>query len=276
MIQLQTLLALANSSHTEIQLDRFITVRSGGTPYGCLFQSLRELLKRFRGLNSDYCERRKLLLRIERFESLVNGDGFKARLAAVKLDEARFGLAEVERHTRNDEREFLRFYSQAASLYCHLGFDREPPTPERLEELDRERWEWRILADAAMSYMSSGGIGQNIVALVQCLEPPMRKRILTRMFGTGGSPDDRRRSLDALVNWFLAYDPGLPSPLALSEEESRRLLACCESSTLPRLLPTSSPTAAGASPRISISSGCESANHALNGQVFAAASAGAG
>ena len=241
MIPIEQLLAFHNSSMTDFQLDRLVTVRAGGTPYGMFFQALRELHKRLRGVRSDYLMRRRLRVKLTHYEALAQGTGYKAELAAIKVDEIIESLEYCEKQIQTDEREFCRFYSQAVGLFVHLGFDREAPTPERLAQLERERWEHTALATIAEHHVNGQPPG-SMVSIIQAMPADLRTRVLQRCFGDGANHQDRMRHLDTLANWYLNYSQDLPEPLALSESETREVLLCCESSRLPRLLPISSKT----------------------------------
>src|SRR5579863_2272034 len=65
MIELSDLLTDHQEFHSDLQMDSFITARSGGTLYGCYKQALRELATRVRALRERYFGRRLLLLEIE-------------------------------------------------------------------------------------------------------------------------------------------------------------------------------------------------------------------
>lgn len=263
MISLNALLSLHNSSMTDFQMDRFVTVRSGGTPYGCLFQALRELHKRLRGIRSDYIERLKLEIKLQRATQVASGDGHKSELARIKACELSFAIEYCERRTKTDQREFLRFYAQAAALYTHLGFDRCPPTAETLARLEEERWEHHALCQVAESHINGSPPG-NVVSMVQSMPADLRFRVLRRCFGEASDHAGRKRHLDALANWYLTYVPDVPEPLALSEDEAREVLLCCELSVSLKRLSTLSPMAAQPSVVRSISRGCTSASLATD------------
>jgi hypothetical protein len=261
MIPLDALLLYHNSSQTDFQLDRFVTIRSGGTPYGCFFQALREMFKRFRGIRADYLARRKLHVRLKRYQQLAAGTDYRAELAAIRIDETLEALEYTEKQIRTDEREFLRTYSQAASLFMHLGFDREAPNPKRLEQLERERWEHHALCAVAQAHINGQAPG-NIISIIQSMPCAMRADVLRRCFGNENSTSRRASQLDRLANWYLNYVPELPEPLVLSESESQEVLRCCASPRSLRLSLSSSPTAAVLSVESSIPSDSESAKPA--------------
>jgi hypothetical protein len=261
MITLDSLLAFHNSSMTDFQLDRFVTIRSGGTPYGCFFQALRELHKRLRGVRSDYQMRRKLAVKLKHYREIAAGTGYKAELAAIRVDELTDALEYCEKHIETDEREFLRFYSQAAGLFVHLGFDKQPPTREQIDQLDRERWEHNAICAIAENHINGQPPG-NTISMIHSMPPEMRARVLRTAFGEATNHQERTRHLDRLANWYLNYTPDLPQPLALSESETREVLSCCESARLPRLLASSSAMDATSSANPNFPTGLEHAKRA--------------
>src|SRR5438445_2833578 len=54
MLPISELLADHQEFHSDLQMDAFITLRSGGTLYGCYKQALRELATRVRALRERY------------------------------------------------------------------------------------------------------------------------------------------------------------------------------------------------------------------------------
>lgn len=245
MIQLTELLALHRTGQSDFQNEYFVTIRAGGTPYGCFVQALRELWKRFRGLRDDLANQELLRIDIAELAQRPRDGSFDAQRAAVAETQKRRALIECEKQIENDRASFLQFYSQAAALYVHLGFDREPPTPERLQTLEAERWEHNILCGIAADYMVGMPPQKNACALIQCCPPAMRQRILRRAFGPNFNDQDARlRYTQTLVDWFLNYTPDIPVPMTLTEAESRRLVESCSSLDLPELLRISSATAA--------------------------------
>ena len=260
MTPIATLLSFHRCGHTELQMDRFITVRAGGTPYGCFVQALRELWKRWRGVTDAAHDREELLYRIWKLEG--RGD----RWSAIRLKRRRRALEELEFRIECDRLELCRFYAQAAALYAHLGFDRDPPTPERLEQLDRERWEHNVLCAIALDAIDGSGLRRATAEMVQCLEPQQRARVLRRAYG----PDPLRQGgtrghVESLVQWYLNYSPDLPEPKPLTEADRADLLAGCESFALPAPLQSSFLTAAGLSADPSMPPVSRSARPALAG-----------
>ncbi|MGQ0633046.1 MAG: hypothetical protein ACT4QC_00395 [Planctomycetaceae bacterium] len=234
LISLETLLSFHRGGQTDFQNDRFVTVRAGGTPYGCLVQSLRELWKRFRGLRDDFAQRELLRIDIEELAETSVGESFAARRARVELARKRMALIEVEKHIETDSREFMQFYCQAAAIYAHLGLAERPPTKDQIDLLDRERWEHNILCTLAIDCMAGAGPLRNTIELIQCLPTEGRERILRRAFGpTPMNQQTHRPHVESLIQWYLNYTPNLPAPLSLTADQSRGILSSCESEDLP-------------------------------------------
>lgn len=175
-------------------MDSFITVRSGGTLYGCLKQALRELHKRWRGLRQLYEQRQK------------TQHGFAEQL-------------EIDLVIRDTEREFMRFYGQAVALRRSLGLSDGEAMPDDLRErLDVEMWHHRIRSMAAIDYLATGRLQRPTIELLQCCPVEMRRTLAAEIT----NPEQHQ----ALVEWWMGYDPCLPAPLAIPENEARRLLSC--------------------------------------------------
>jgi hypothetical protein len=127
---LTTLLSDHRHFHSEWQCDYAITVRAGGTPYGCYVQAVRELHKRWRGLRELYANAKSPDGPAERFEA-----------AGV---------------IRDTEREFLRFYGQAVALRRSLGLADDQAMPDDMRErLDVQMWSYRLRAMAAVDFITS-------------------------------------------------------------------------------------------------------------------------
>jgi hypothetical protein len=247
MIGLDALLLHAQMHHSEFQMDRFITVRAGGTLYGCYRQACRELMTRWVSL-CDRWQRREL--QAERRKRYSAGDSKRAAMKAIRVRQSELsGMlddAEVQR-------EFLRFYGIAASLHRALDFDKSPPTADKLRELDVEFWDHQIRAMLALDLMTAGSPQRTTLEMIQCLPVPQRKEIWSQCLAN----DDAKTRC---VNWYLEFMVDLPKPLELSPAEGAELLKCCESSPLLNLSPNSLRTVAQQFRATSTPSASESAN----------------
>lgn len=262
VIPIQTLLDFHVGGQTEFQLDYRVTIRAGGTPYGCLTQAVRELWKRFRGVRDDWFQRDICELEIEELESKltdnVYASSFPGRRDAITLAQKRLHLVEINKHVENDEREFCRFYGQASAIWMNLGFDREPPTRDRIEQLEMERREHETRCQIALDLIG-GGVQPNTVSLIQCLPGEMRDRLLRTACGFVEDKNEGDEIRRRTINAYLSYSPDIPAPIPISLNEARDVLKCSESLHLPMQSENSSPMAAISSGRSNMESGYESA-----------------
>lgn len=238
MIPLQTFLDDTQTAHCDLQIDRFITVRAGGTLFGCYHQACREISTRVTSVGQAATQLALLRVRRDRLKHQIAGcvDRFRKRKLQVKLRQVRLGILMTRKQLSEGRREFIRFYGQCCALYVALGFDRQRPTPERLAQLHEERWEHHVRSSIASDVFCQGGPSKQTIETFQCLPPAMKKRIGEECL----TPENRQR----LVAWWLEYDPNLPSPLAIPADEARRVLKCCESRGLPAPSRSSSAMAA--------------------------------
>ncbi len=188
------LLADYRHYHDDTQMDLFITGRAGGTAYGCYLQALREMEKRVRGLLELYSSRELLLVDLEQMGETEIRCPFDRRRMAIQLETKRLGMRSLDRNICDTEREFSRFYQQAASLKEHIG----ELTPDKRATLEREMWEHRIKCTAAVDSLSSGRLGTNTITMLQSLPPEPRAKLCGEIFAADGglSPE--------LAVWFLS------------------------------------------------------------------------
>lgn len=220
-LPLSELFADHRAMHSVLQMDYFITVRSGGTLFGCYHQALRELSTRYNSLRQSYQKRELLRIKCDEMESkLGGGDQFKKRRRQVKLMAMRLDLAETDRMISELKGEFMRFYSQAISLRQALAEQgvRFPIDAATRDRLDREFWTHRLKAMAAVDLMAHGRIGVATVEFLQALPIDMRKSLATEVMDANGH--------DELVKWYLNYLPEVPKPIAIDADEILGLLPC--------------------------------------------------
>jgi hypothetical protein len=268
MIPLATFLDDTNNGHSGFQIDHFITIRSGGTLYGCYHQACRELSSRVSALADCLSSIAETEIKLDRSDAKARSHPSPHRrdLAHVKSQRLRFTLGQLTHRLTELRNEFIRFYAQSAALYSALGFDRERPTPQRLAELEAERWEHHLRCQIAVELFTQGRPGRNTAEALQSLPASMRKRIGDDCLS---SEEAQRRA----IAWYFDYSPDIPAPLALSEIQQQELISCCESSLSPKRLPPSSPTAAKPSPPINTASDWKSATDARSGAASAAQNA---
>lgn len=236
MFPLQTFLDDTQTAHCDLQIDRFITVRGGGTLFGCYHQACREISSRVVAVVEAETQLELTKIKRARFAIKARGciDPLRRRFLRQKIKQARVGIIVARKQLSESRRELLRFYGLCCSLYVALGFDRERPSPERLNQLHEERWEHHARSAIASDVFIQGVPSKGTIELIQCLPPWMKKRIGEECL----VPERRQR----LVSWWLEYDPCLPEPLAIPADEARRVLKCCVSKGLPAPSRSSLPT----------------------------------
>ncbi len=195
--------------HSEWQMDHFITVRAGGTEYGCYKQALRELHKRYRGLKGLYVERELLEVDIEEKNAQHYKTIYDERRRVIKLAQKQMQMEELDHQIRDTEREFKRFYIQATALKKRIG----DLTPERRATLDRNMWEHRLKCMAAVDIMTTGRIGQNTIEFAMSIPMEDRVKLVKEIY------DDKGKTV---VNWFTNYET---KPLDLPESNGMDIRA---------------------------------------------------
>ncbi len=219
-LPLSELLLDVRAHHSDLQMDSFITLRTGGTLFGCYHQALREINTRVSALHSIYHARALRLIEIEKYEAKSIGDDLKSRRARVKLANARFVFDSNERERVEMEGEFIRFYGQAVAIRAELAAQGVtfPLDAETRYRLDADMWEHRLKGMAAVDFMTTGRLGRSVIEFIQAAPAEMRQRLAGAVFDAGKH--------DELVGWYLSYEPEIPAPALLSAEEIKGLLPC--------------------------------------------------
>jgi hypothetical protein len=234
MIPLSDLLSDHQEFHSDLQMDSFITSRNGQTLYGCFKQSLRELRTRVTGLIQRYAMRDKSLVDIDELACDCI-DPFQAKRNAIDRTEKIRFMEMCEAVIRDNEREFWRFYCQAVAN--RRGLEAQgvtfPLDDETRGRLDRQMWEHQLKVMAVVDFMTTDRLQKNTIELLQSVQPEMRKRIWDEF-------NDRAK----LVDWYFSLESPMPPPATLEFQDVRKLIECCELSDLPKLLQSTSPTAA--------------------------------
>lgn len=227
MFPIQTFLDDTQTAHCDLQIDRFITVRGGGTLFGCYHQACREISSRVVAVAEASTQLEMNRIKRARYSTKVRGcvDPLRRRFLRQKIRQSRVGIIVARKQLSESRRELIRFYGLCCSLYVALGFDQQRPTPERLNQLHEERWEHHVRSAIASDVFCQGMPSKGTVELFQCLPPVMKKRIGEECL----DPSKRQQ----VVSWWLEYEPNLPPPLAIPADEARRVLKCCASKGLP-------------------------------------------
>lgn len=206
---LQQLLNDHQLYHSDLQMDSFITMRSGGTTYGMYKQALRELFKRYRGLKEQYPARELLLLDIEELETT------QSKREKIELAKKRMALDDMNRGIRDTEREFNHFYAQAKALKDIIG----ELTPEKRNKLDMEMWIFKAKENAAFDYITRGSLSKGTVELVQYMPTDIRIQIFKEI-----TERDTAKNRAKILDWFEQVEYKLPEFKVIECKDVRLLI----------------------------------------------------
>jgi hypothetical protein len=217
--------------HSDLQMDSFITIRAGGTLYGCYKQALRELQTRVSAMRTHTSAVAILEIEIEEHEQ---ADSKRDRIHAVTKRRA---LQETRRLIQDSLRELGRFYGQAVAIresFQAKGIE-FPLDAETRHLLDCEMWTHQLKCRAVTDLLSVGHIQATTLELLQALPLDWRQSMRKEIIGV---PPEK------LIDWFMAHDPQIPAPKIIEPETVSGLLECSELSALPKRSQTTSLTAA--------------------------------
>lgn len=172
---LKKLLSEYQSGHTEFQCDYFIVGKSGNK-YGQYKQALAELYKRFTALRDLTYEKEKVSIECEREDHNSHNlaDQFDRRLASLEYKRKLMQLEEIDRNIKTTNREFLRFYQHAASLFKELSKD----GPINKSELEKKHWIFNLKCKAAIDLASNGRVSNNVYEAIIACPHDVRIKIL--------------------------------------------------------------------------------------------------
>jgi hypothetical protein len=168
--------------HSEFQIRHLILTRSGGTIWGCYQQSLREISARWACLENDQ----------------VNGSHHLEETSCPYAD--RLKLILQNRVLKDQRRELAVFLAYAILLKAVLGH----VSDQRLAELDRELWVYRIRALLARDYLCLGHPSVETVELIHVVPHEIRAECMSAV------KDLTMR--ERLIGWYLNYYLELPVP----------------------------------------------------------------
>jgi hypothetical protein len=217
MIPLTDLFADHQEFHSDLQMDSFITLRSGGTLYGCYKQALRELTVRKLALIHRYANRDRVALEIEEAQQPCD-DLIMARRKKIDAWEKSLMLAECDRVIDDTEREFIRFYQQATAIREALAAQgvRFPLETGTRYRLDCEMWEHQLKCMAAIDFLTCDRLQKNTAELLQSVSPVMRMRIAENF-------NDRGK----LIDWYFSQEAPMPEA-QIEACNVRKLMGCSE------------------------------------------------
>lgn len=206
------LLAENRPFHSEFQMERFIVIGAGRTPWGMYCQALRELRTRFDALKLDYASEARLDLDLGDLQAKAKrAKGRDAKRNALDRAEKVMRIEGIRANRIDREREFAWFLGVARKLKAALG----ELTPERRVQLEEDLWAVRLREQAAADTQAHGrvmlGTWQAIANLPKRLKDPIVADIVNRQ--------------KLLVDEWLARDPGIPEPELVPAAEVRALIA---------------------------------------------------
>lgn len=210
MIGLQDLFNDHQLYHSEFQMDALITVRAGGTVYGQYKQALRELYKRYRGLKQLYSELALSEVDIDELKSKYTVDPFEKRRNQINLNTKILNLDEAKKNIEDTEREFKRFYAQAASLKEIIG----DLDDEKRDQLDKDMWIFKMKEMAAVDFITTGRLLNNTIEFIAASPIEMRKELLNSI-----RPDKQ----GSLIDWFETKNAD-PLPVKQIQDYDLKLL----------------------------------------------------
>lgn len=245
---LRALLKDHQDGHSDFQADYFITLRAGGTPYGCYKQALRELSKRCRGLRELHIQRKLLLLEITELRRLCgatncrhgsnlhNGRapgasrglrpriiGLLARLSArwsncFRNPAARqrncLILAQKRMALAEIDRSIAETGRELRRFWRQAAALKQQVgelTPERRGRLERRMWRHKLKSAAAVDLITRGVLSEKTVELLLCIPPAWRCALLEEI-----------KEQDRLLEWFRNYQVRLPHGSQPSGDRVRR------------------------------------------------------
>lgn len=186
-LSLSSLLQDHRRFHSDLQMDCFVTAASGvGHPYGMYMQALRELHSRYGSLHEAYSDLEELDLDLDDLGDTPR-EVIKRRRLRLKREELVATITDMER-------EFSRFYAQAAVLRNELG----DKLKDR-DKLDREWWMHKLRANVATDLLREGRPSASTLALVQALPGSLRKM----MWKAIDEPEHT-------VQWYRSLEPYQP------------------------------------------------------------------
>jgi hypothetical protein len=221
------LLADHQEFHSDLQMDSFITLRSGGTLYGCYKQALRELQTRKVAVIQRVTQMRLADVEARR-RAITTGNEMADERNRIRNEELAAFRPMNEQILNDTLRECAYFYGQALAIREALEAEgvRFPLDARTRDRLDREMWEHNLKGRCAVELMSQGRLNGTTIELIQSCPQEIRGRI-----GDCLSPE--RHS--ALIDWFMTCDSPAPPPKVIEVSEVRKLIECSGLNDSPRL-----------------------------------------
>ncbi|MBI9087445.1 MAG: hypothetical protein JEZ11_27900 [Desulfobacterales bacterium] len=174
---------------SQFQLERFVTVKNGGTAYGQYKQVCREITKRDRALKQLDGDRRILVIELEELQAYGNAKGnTAARKAAVTLEMKQNALDDLDAAIADTQRELNVFAGLAAPLKAEVG----DLTGERRSQLEAELWEVKLGQAAVLDVITTSRVRRGTMEAILSLPQASRDRILSKVI----------KDPDKLIPWL--------------------------------------------------------------------------
>jgi monoamine oxidase len=132
---------------------------------------------------------------------------FENRRAMIEQTKRHMDMEDLEKNIADTEREFARFYSQAATLKEQIG----ELTPEKRQQLDKEFWAHQAKEQAAIDYMTSGRLSERTIGMIQYLPAQDRTPLLNTVSNHQG-----------ITAWYHGLEYTVPE-LQLTDETQKQL-----------------------------------------------------
>lgn len=188
---LHELLGLHERGHDSIQVDSFITAKTGVDAWGMFKQALREMHSRYYTLLTQALDVREKRVELDG-ESRAH-DGPLNELDRIKLARMYVELSSREDQFTRTLREFERFLGQARHLRKLFP---DAITAAVRDELDLAHWVNHLKFEAGESLLNSRMIGGRVFRLAITLPEDQREELM----GALSKPDE-------IVKWFKAHRP---------------------------------------------------------------------
>lgn len=203
--------------HSDYQIENFILIQNGHTPYGTYKQALRELSAREQSLRCLFAKEIDMQISLDEIkldiQENLNKEDRTARddltLKRLKLRQAEldYGLKDMEKVKKETEREFRKFYSCAKYLKERLG----NLTDERKAILEEEYWKESLKDAIACDLKSTGQIDPKHLKRIEDCSFEVRCEIKSLLHVI-------KKDQDTLKKFLEAYPNRTPFPKGLSLE----------------------------------------------------------
>lgn len=140
MISLERLREILNDNqtgHSNLQMDRFVTIQHGITPYGCYKQAVREVSNRFYSMLNLWMEMEILKIDERSMQKLCETHARRSMNKEwLELGKLRLKLMGLQQTYAETKREFVRYLAHADHFKKQIG----ELTEQKRDEFESEYW----------------------------------------------------------------------------------------------------------------------------------------